>query len=269
LGLAAVDIPSTNIVCARRLASDARRDGMNDCKILFQVSGRSTLIQDERATELTQGDLGLIDVSRPINLVSHEGAGRWIGLHLPRHRLKANLGFEPQGGLCWRSDALPGRLLLRSILEAIDESDIVPRSAEPFMQSAVYNLVGALFGQSELPRHFSQGDKLFARVCSIVKRHLTDPDVGPAEVASETGISVRYLQKLFAKRGTTCHHYIRSLRLDHAAQLLHRQTSTKRDIPLAEIGQSCGCRDYAKFARHFRTRFGYTPSVFRKRDPSQ
>jgi AraC family transcriptional regulator, positive regulator of tynA and feaB len=241
---------------------------MNDYKILFQVSGRSTLIQDERATELAEGDLGLVDVSRPINLVAHEGTGRWIGLHLPRWPLKANLGFEPQGGLCWRSDALPGRLPLRSILEAVDESGIVPGSAEPFMQGAVYNLVGALFGESELPRHFCQGDKLFARICSIVKRHFPDPDVGSAEVASEAGISVRYLQKLFAMRGTTCSHYVRSLRLDHAAQLLNRQTSTDRNILLAEIGQSCGYRDYANFARHFRARFGYAPGAFRNRGPS-
>jgi len=268
-GLAAVDVLTADIVRAQRTASDTHRDGMNDYKLLFQVSGSSTLIQDERATELAEGDFGLIDVARPINLVSHQGPGRWIGLHLPRQPLKANLGFEPHGGLCWRGDTLPGRLLLRLILDAIDESDIVLGSAEPFMQSAVYDLVGALFGGSELPRHFSQSDKLFVRICSIVKCHFPDPDIGPAEVATEAGISVRYLQKIFAMRGTTCSHYIRSVRLDHAAHLLDCQISTKRNIPLAEIGQCCGYRDYANFARHFRARFGYTPGAFRKRAPSQ
>jgi len=83
---------------------------------------------------------------------------------------------------------------LRLILDAIDESDFVLGSAEPFMQSAVYDLVGALFGGSELPRHFSQSDKLFVRICVIVSS-LPDPDIGPAEVAAEAGISVRYLQR--------------------------------------------------------------------------
>ena len=177
--------------------------------------------------------------------------------------------LEPQGGLCWRGDALPARLLLRLILESIEESEIGLGSAEPFMQSAVYNLVGALFGASELTHHFSQSAKLFVRICSIVKRHFSHPDVGPAEVAAEAGISVRYLQKLFAARGTTCSHYIRSLRLDHAAQLLDRETPTKANIPLGEIAHSCGYRDYANFARHFRARFRDTPGAFRKRALSQ
>jgi AraC family transcriptional regulator, positive regulator of tynA and feaB len=227
-GLAALDIATANILRSQRSPLDARRDGMDDCKLLFQVSGRSTLTQDERTTELAAGDLGFIDITRPVSLVCHQGPGRLIGLHLPSWPLKSHLGFEPQGGWSWRGDALPARLLQRLILEAIDESEAVAGSAESefFMQSAVYNLVGALFGTSDLPRHFSHGDRLFVRICTIIKRHFPDPDVGPIEVAAEAGISVRYLQKLFAARGTTCRHYLRSVRLDHAAQLLNRGIST-------------------------------------------
>jgi AraC family transcriptional regulator, positive regulator of tynA and feaB len=265
-GLAAVDIATANIFSSRRTALDARRDGMNDFKLLFQIAGHSTLTQDERTTELAAGDLGFIDVTRPVNRVSHQGPGRLIGLHMPRQSLKAHLGFEPQGGLCWRGDALPGRLLQRLILETIDESDIVAGSAEfeSFMQGAVYNLVGALFGASDLPRHFSHGDRLFVRICIIIKRYFPDPDIGPAEVAAEAGISVRYLQRLFAARGTTCSHYIRSLRLDHAAQLLNRGASTSMNIPLVEVAHSCGYRDYSNFSRHFRARLGRAPGAFRK-----
>jgi AraC family transcriptional regulator, positive regulator of tynA and feaB len=265
-GLAALDIVTTNILRSQRTPLDARRDGMDDCKLLFQISGRSTLTQDERTTELVAGDLGFIDITRPVSLACHQGPGRLIGLHLPRRPLKSHLGFEPQGGLCWRRDALPVRLLQRLILEAIDETEAVAGSAESdfFMQGAVYNLVGALFGTSDLPRHFSHGDRLFVRICAIIKRHFPDPDVGPIEVAAEAGISVRYLQKLFAARGTTCRHYVRSVRLDHAAQLLSRGTSTNTNIPLVELAYSCGYRDYTNFSRHFRARFGCAPGAFRE-----
>jgi AraC family transcriptional activator of tynA and feaB len=265
-GLAALDIATANILRSQRSPLDARRDGMDDCKLLFQISGRSTLTQDERTTELAPGDLGFIDITRPVSLACHQGPGRLIGLHLPRRPLKSHLGFEPQGGLCWRREALPVRLLQRLILEAIDENEAVAGSAESefFMQSAVYNLVGALFGASDLPRHFSHGDRLFVRICAIIKRHFPDPDVGPTEIAAEAGISVRYLQKLFAARGTTCRHYVRSVRLDHAAQLLTRGTSTNTNMPLVEVAYSCGYRDYTNFSRHFRARFGCTPGAFRQ-----
>jgi len=47
-------------------------------------------------------------------------------------------------------------------------------------------------------------DKLFARICGVIKDSFPDPDFGPVEAAAEVGISLRYVQKLFTERGTTC-----------------------------------------------------------------
>jgi AraC-like DNA-binding protein len=58
-------------------------------------------------------------------------------------------------------------------------------------------------------------------------------------------------------------HFIRSLRLDHAAQLLRQQTSIKASLPLTEVAYACGYRDYAHFARNFRARFGCAPGASR------
>lgn len=268
-GFAAVDIPTVDIICAQRTHWDAREDGMNDFKLLLQVSGTSTLVQDDRSTKLSAGDLGLIDVTRPIRLDPQSESGRWIGLHFPRRSLISHLGFEPRGGWCWRGDMLPSRLLGRFIMEAIQDRGVASDSAEFYLQRAVYDLVGALFDSSELSRHFSSSDKLFARLCSIAKRCLSDPNVGQAEVAAEAGISVRYLQKIFAARGTTFGHFLKSLRLDHAAQLLRQQTSYKTSLPLTEVAYACGYRDYAHFARNFRARFGRAPGASRGSIPSE
>jgi hypothetical protein len=144
-GFAAVDVQTAGILCAQRTHWDARRDGMNDYKVIFQLTGRSALVQDARATKLAAGDLGFIDVSRPAGLICQDEPGRCIGLHLPRRSLISHLGFEPQGGLCWRGDALPGRLLRRFLEDMLVDRDVTLGSAERHMQLAVYNLVGALF----------------------------------------------------------------------------------------------------------------------------
>jgi AraC-like DNA-binding protein len=76
------------------------------------------------------------------------------------------------------------------------------------MQLAVYDLVGALFAPSDpwpVSRH---ADKLFARICGVIKDGFSDADFGPVEVAAEAGISLRYLQKLFTERGSTCSEFI-------------------------------------------------------------
>jgi len=93
-------------------------------------------------------------------------------------------------------------------------------SAEPYMQLAVYDLLGALFAPSDPPADLTlHGQAVRARLRRI-KDGFSDPDFGPFEVAAEAGISLRYVQKLFTERGSTCSEFIYSLRLDRAAHLL-------------------------------------------------
>jgi AraC-like DNA-binding protein len=129
------------------------------------------------------------------------------------------------------------------------------------MQLAVYDLVGALFAPSGPWLGSRHADKLFARIRSIIKGGFADPNFGPNEVAAEARISLRYLQKIFTERGSTCSELIYSLRLDHAARLVHRRASLRTMQPLSEIAYACGFRDYTHFARKFRNRFGYAPGA--------
>jgi AraC-like DNA-binding protein len=129
------------------------------------------------------------------------------------------------------------------------------------MQLAVYDLVGALFAPSDSQPISRPTSKLFARICGVIKDGFSDPDFGPVEVAAEVGISLRYLQKLFMERGSTCSEFIYSLRLDHAARLLRRRALLGTGQPLSEIAYACGFRDYAHFARRFRNRFGNPPGA--------
>jgi AraC family transcriptional regulator, positive regulator of tynA and feaB len=129
------------------------------------------------------------------------------------------------------------------------------------MELAVYDLVGALFAPTEPSSGSRHADKLFARIRHIIKDGYADPDFGPHEVATGAGISLRYLQKLFTERGSTCSEFIYSLRLDQAARLLHRRGTLRASQPLSEIAYTCGFRDYTHFARKFRQRFGHPPGA--------
>jgi AraC-like DNA-binding protein len=129
------------------------------------------------------------------------------------------------------------------------------------MQLAVYDLLGALFAPCNPPPISRHADKLFARIRGVIKDGFADPDFSPREVAAEVGISLRYLQKLFTARASTCSEFIYSLRLNHAAHLLHRRASLGTSQPLSEIAFACGFRDYTHFARKFRHRFGHSPGA--------
>jgi AraC family transcriptional regulator, positive regulator of tynA and feaB len=257
-GFVAMDI-SGNAHRVDRTRRDVRLDGVDHYYAVFQIAGSSTVIQDDRPVQLAAGDIALVDSARPVTYVIEERYGQWLSLQLPRRSLASHLGFEPQYGFNGQGEKRAGRLLFQFAREAVDDEDSMPASASTYMQLAIYDLLGALFSPSDPMPASLHADKLFKRVCAIIRDRFTNPDFGPYEVAVETGISLRYLQKLFTARNMTCSHFIHSVRLDHAARLIQHRASMRTGQPLNAIAYACGFRDYTHFARAFRRRFGYSP----------
>jgi AraC family transcriptional activator of tynA and feaB len=162
------------------------------------------MVQNDRVAELSVGDVVLVDLTRPVTCFSQNRPGRWLSLHLPRQSLISHLGLEPEGGLCRRGETSAGRILFRLVMDAADGCDLSSASAEPYLQLAIYDLLGALFAASDLPTFSSHTDKLFKRICSIIEDRSGDPELGPCEVAAEAGISLRYLQQLFGATSGRC-----------------------------------------------------------------
>jgi AraC-like DNA-binding protein len=258
-GFVAMDI-SCNARRVDRTRRDIRLDGVDHCYAIFQIVGRTTVIQNDHPVQLAAGDIALIDSARPVTYVAEEKYGQWLSLQLPRRSLTSHLGFEPQYGFSGRGEKRAGRLLFQLARDAVDDDSMSAR-ASTYMQLAIYDLLGALFSPSDPTPASLHADKLFMRVCTIIRDGFANPDFGPYEVAVETGISLRYLQKLFTARNLTCSHFIHSVRLDHAARLIQRRASMRTGQPLNAIAYACGFRDYTHFSRAFRRRFGYPPGA--------
>jgi len=81
------------------------------------------------------------------------------------------------------------------------------------------------------------------RVRGIIKDGFADPDLDPCEVAARAGISLRYLQKLFTQRGSTCSEFIYSFRLD-TPRIFYSGSP-----PWAQVGRSGRLRMPSGFSR--------------------
>jgi AraC family transcriptional regulator, positive regulator of tynA and feaB len=178
------------------------------------LAGQSALAQNDQTVQLAAGDIAIVDAARSVTYFTACASAQWLALRLPRQSVLSYLGFELQGGLA-RQGARAGTLfdLVRDADKGAGPASVV---ADSYLQLAIYDLVGALFVPSDWPPVSRLTDKLFARIGSIIRERLADPDFGPVEVAAATGISLRYVQKLCTARGTTCSELIYSLRLDHA-----------------------------------------------------
>jgi AraC family transcriptional activator of tynA and feaB len=226
----------------------------------FQVAGRSSVTQNEHTAELAVGDIGLVDGARPSTRLSDSGS-QWLSIYLPRQSLISHLGSEPPACLYGRGGTVAARVLRQLVLDDIGDEESTAAPAGPHMRLALYDLFGALFAPSDPGPVSRHADRLFARIRSVIEDSCADPDFGPAEVAAEMGISLRYVQQLLTARGSTCSELVYSIRLDHAAHLLERRTSLGTGQPLSEIAYACGFSDYNHFARRFRCRFGYPPGA--------
>ena len=266
LGLNASEISNDIRHCERihhceRTQRDIRLDGVDHCFAVFQVAGRSTIIQDDQAVALAVGDVAFIDSVRPATYLNYDGHEQWLSLQLPRQRLVSTLGFEPGNDLRGYSGTRASRLLFQLVLDAVEDGERMPASAGNYMQLAFYDLLGALLVPPDPAPGSLHSDRLFKRICDVIRDRFADPDFGPYEIAAEVGISLRYLQKLFTSRGCTCSGLIQSVRLNQAAHSIKRRTSMKSGQPLSEIAYACGYRDYTNFARAFRQQFGHAPGV--------
>jgi hypothetical protein len=194
---------------------DARSDGRDHYYAAIQIAGGSTVVQDGGAVTLAAGDVVLVDAAKAVTYAADgiHHYGQWFCLQLPRRSLLSHLGFEPKSGSRGRRGTQAGRLLDQLVLEAADVEAAEYGSPDTHMRLAVYDLLGAIFSPGDPAISSRHADKVFGRVCAIIKADFADPDLGPGEVAARAGISLRYLQKLFTARGTTCTRYMQSLRL--------------------------------------------------------
>ena len=262
-GIEVIDI-QCNAERVDRAQQDVRLDGIDHYYALVQITGECEVEQSDRVMKLQVGDVALLDATRPIAAFGRDQPGQWMALHFPRRVLASHFGFEPSAASV-RGDTLAGRLLLQMARDAAGAAEANAGEADPYMRSVIYDLMGAMFATPNPHVVSGHSDKLFARLCRIIKGRYAELDLSPGDVAAEAGISVRYLQKLFTVRGHSFTQLVQSLRLDQAARHLEQREQLHPKQSLSEIAYACGFRDYAHFARRFRRRFGHAPGAHTER----
>ncbi|MGE3595983.1 MAG: helix-turn-helix domain-containing protein [Dehalococcoidia bacterium] len=103
-------------------------------------------------------------------------------------------------------------------------------------------------------------------VLAIIEQHLTDPDLTPAVIAARCGISRRSLHLLFSRRGTTVMRHLWRRRLERCYAVL--QADIRAERTLMDIALDGGFGSATHFGRQFKSRFGVSPSCFRKQSLS-
>lgn len=103
-------------------------------------------------------------------------------------------------------------------------------------------------------------DEFITRVRSEIEQNLDDEFFGIPELCQSIGMSRAQLhRKLKALTGKSTSHYVRSIRLYHARNIL-----LNSDLNIAQVAFEVGFSDPKYFSRVFNEEYGITPKAFRE-----
>ncbi|WP_211297221.1 helix-turn-helix domain-containing protein [Geodermatophilus tzadiensis] len=242
----------------RRLVEHAAADLY---KVGVQLRGRGLVEQDGRVAELAPGDLAVYDTARPYELV-FERDFEMLVLVVPRRRLVSRAPGLDGLTAVTISGARGSGALTSSLLRGLDPRTARQGAEAVYLSDAAVDLVAACLAGCSDSRGAAPGaDAVVLAARRYIEDHLADPALSPAEVATAVHMSLRHLQKLFERRGSTITGGIRELRLERCWHDLADPRLAHR--PVAAVAASWGLVDAAQFSRAFRARYGTTPRAHR------
>jgi AraC-like DNA-binding protein len=104
---------------------------------------------------------------------------------------------------------------------------------------------------------------LLRRIHAYIEQHLADPGLGPDRIAAAHYISVRYLHKLFQRRGATVSRFVQQRRLERCRRDLGDPALAGHTIE--SICSAWGMTNPDHFSRKFRAAYGCPPREWRAR----
>ncbi|ENA0608799.1 transcriptional regulator FeaR [Enterobacter bugandensis] len=226
---------------------------------VFQLEGSAGIEQDDRSSILKTGDITLIDASRPCSIFWQE-TSRQISLLVPRQIVEQQCRFQEISCALALSRSLPTvQLSHRLLQESMGNAELSVRESEAALEAMVC-LLRPAFQQRDAVQ--PRKERQFRSVLSLIDDHIQSEALRPEWIASECGMSVRSLYRMFAEKGLVVAQYIKNRRLDLCAQVLR---SASDDEKLAGIGYSWGFADHSHFSTAFKQRFGVSPGEYRRR----
>jgi AraC-like DNA-binding protein len=238
--------------------------------LLVCDDGSSVVEQDGRQARLSAGEFAFYDTRRPYEVNCGVDADRptqiMTFMFSPSLLPLSRDQLRPLAARRIRAGSGLGDLTSQFLLHLARNIDhYSPAEAARLSTAALEVLATRLaheldadsWSTSEARRH-----ALLTTIQAFVQRHLGDPQLSPAAIASAHHMSVRSLHQLFHDEGLTVAGWIRRRRLERCRRDLCDPALATR--PVASIAATWGFASAADFSRVFRAAHGMPPSEYRE-----
>lgn len=235
------------------------------CLAVIQGQGRTLGEQDGRQVVLNAGDIALFDSVRPYRAELQNGFQHLV-LKIPRQTMQRRLGPVEVATATRIAGNRGMGLLASSFVRTLSKGlvDMDEATASRAAETAL-DLISAAFSETIARTANSRSSTRAAhlvRAKSHIAANLHECDLSPGRVAVALGISVRYLNALFAESGTSVARYIWQARIERCRHALSDPFQAHRSI--SEIAYSWGFNDLSHFSKMFRESAGTSAREFRR-----
>jgi len=250
---------------ATRTAQNVAADKHDDFVIgLNRANSLSHMLQRGREVICTTGQMMFWSYGE----ASKSGAERWIGLTIPRARLRESIA-DPEDLIARPID--PNTPALRHLgryldfLFASQELD-----DEPFLAAAhaatLLDLTALTLGAGRDAAELARAGGLRAararEIIAEIRKDFANPAFSAEIVGARLGLSPRYVQELLQDTEFTFSERVLELRLQKARIMLADPRHVR--LKISDIAFACGFNEVSYFNRCFRRRFGASPTQYRQ-----
>ena len=262
-GLGVYDIHTRAHLVYRGKPEISRLD--SDALIVNYVTAGSLYSQqDGRSVSLSPGDGAVSDAARPYFLAFDQPLG-CVSVKVSKSDLRHRVaGIERVTAQSLARGSSLNPLVydcMRSLISNVPAmtGPAALQAAELFKELLAASLNEML--QHTAPRLSEYRGLALLRVKAFVEEHLCDPALDPPVVAAGVGLSLRYINQLFASEQSSLGRHIWRRRLERCAQRL--RDPGWASVSISAIALEHGFNNLSHFSRAFRARYGQAPRDYR------
>jgi AraC-like DNA-binding protein len=268
-----LSLPSVNIMYATSgtphsaMHSAPALAGSDDYYLATVVlSGGFVLYQDGHETRVERGAMAVQDTSLTYEFEDYGSKIRTLALRIPRDLLRQRISHADLLTIVRTAHSselidLFTNFVLRLLKTEGRFVPIITKQLEDqTLDLLAMALLHSIHGTGSELGIWSASAQLY-RIKSFVEKHLQNPELSPAMVASALGISSSYIDKLWQGENTSLMRYVWTRRLEQCRQELCKPARSADDI--TRIAFRWGFSELSHFSRVFKARFGLSPRDYR------
>lgn len=239
------------------------RDNLQSYLFFYVESGAGKLIYQGKEYKIGEGDCVFIDCQLPYSHSTDTNLWTlsWIHFYGSTMQRIYEKYLERGGGPVFRPEDLSPFQHLHKVLYSIASSDDYIRDMK--INGELNDLLTLLMSESWHPEERQTPD-LKRENISLIKQYLDehyDEKITLDDLTERFFISKYYLTRVFRKQfGTSISHYLLSIRITKAKQMLRFTDET-----VENIGYKCGLGAPHYFSRTFKQVEGISPSEYREK----